>query len=60
MNDKAKPVTIDLGVVLKDGSITSYDDANASYLYRIDFSSDVNGKVHKRIVELVHQIVDEI
>ena len=65
VNDKASLILEDLGVALKDTRITTHDEANANYvefdesgLYRVDFSSDVNGNYTYRLVEFMHETED--
>ena len=67
VNDTAVPIIVDLGVVLKDNRITNLDDTNAGYvefveggLYKIEFSSDVNGNYTNGFIEFVHETEDGV
>ena len=67
VNDTANPVFVDLGVVLEDSKVTSHDKTNANYvefaeggLYRVDFSSDVNGNYANGLLEFVHKTEDSV
>ena len=67
VNNRASLILVDLGVVLKGNGITTHDGVGANYtefaegcLYRVDFSSDVNGNYTDWFEEFVHEFGDAV